>query len=137
MNFGKWMSRIWKGELGLDVMNMERWARHGYGMCSGFRGAGLGGGSQFGRPAQKRLGFQRSPATSSILRQPAIDRTAVDPQGSRDNLGAFASLYAAHGADAHLFQRRVVQLASIVLSHLPSESDEFRPVNSNVELLMD
>ena len=33
---------------------------------------------QFGRPAQKRLGFQRSPATSPILRQPAIDRTAVD-----------------------------------------------------------
>ena len=46
------------------------------------------------------------------------------------------SLYAAHGADAHLFQRRVIQLASIVLSHLPSESDEIRPVNKNVQLLM-
>jgi hypothetical protein len=87
---------------------------------------------QFGRPAQKRLGFQRSPATSPILRQPAIYRTAVDPHGSCDNLGAFASLYAAHGADAHLFQRRVIQLASIVLFHLPSESDDIRPVNKNV-----
>ena len=67
----------------------------------------------FWRPAQKRLGFQRSPATSPILRQPAIDRPAVDPHGSCDNFGAFASLYAAHGADAHLFQRRVIQLASI------------------------
>ena len=92
---------------------------------------------QFGRPAQKRLGFQRSPATSPILRQPAIYRTAVDPHRSCDNLGAFASLYAAHGAGAHLFQRRVIQLASIVLSHLPSESDEIRPVNKNVQLLVD
>ena len=62
---------------------------------------------------------------------------AVDSHGSCDNLGAFASLYAAHGADAHLFQRRVIQLASIVLFHLPSESDESRPVNKNVQLLMD
>ena len=42
-----------------------------------------------------------------------------------------------NGADAHLFQRRMIQLASIVLSHLPSESDEIRPVNKNVQLLMD
>ena len=62
---------------------------------------------------------------------------AVDPHGSCDNLGAFASLYAAHGAYAHLFQRRVIQLASIVLFHLPSESDDIRPVNKNVQLLMD
>ena len=52
-------------------------------------------------------------------------------------LRAFASLYAAHGAYAHLFQRRVIQLASIVLFHLPSESDDIRPVNKNVQLLMD
>ena len=51
---------------------------------------------------------QRSPATSPILRQPAIYRTAVDPHGPCDNLGAIASLYAAHDADAHLFQRRVI-----------------------------
>ena len=44
---------------------------------------------------------------------------------------------ASHGADAHLFQRRVIQLASIVLFHLPSESDDIRPVNKNVQLLMD
>jgi hypothetical protein len=31
----------------------------------------------------------------------------------------------------------VIQLASIVWLHLPSESDAFRPVNKNVQLLMD
>ena len=31
----------------------------------------------------------------------------------------------------------MIQLASIVLFHLPSESDEIRPVNKNVQLLMD
>jgi hypothetical protein len=31
----------------------------------------------------------------------------------------------------------VIQLASIVLFHLPSESDEVRPVNKNVQILMD
>jgi hypothetical protein len=30
----------------------------------------------------------------------------------------------------------VIQLASIVLFHLPSESDEIRPVKKNVQLLM-
>ena len=61
----------------------------------------------------------------------------VDPHGSCDNFGAFASLYAAHGADAHLLKRRVIQLASIVWFYLPSELDEIRPVNKNVQLLMD
>jgi hypothetical protein len=31
----------------------------------------------------------------------------------------------------------VIQLARIVWFHLPSESDEIRPVNQNVQLLMD
>ena len=65
------------------------------------------------------------------LQKRGIDFRILDPHGSCDNLGAFASLYAAHGADAHLFQRRVIQLASIVWFHLPSESDEIRPVNKN------
>jgi hypothetical protein len=43
----------------------------------------------------------------------------VDPHGSCDNLGAFASVYAAHGANAHLFRRRVIQLASIVCGLIP------------------
>src|ERR1700730_7705577 len=57
------------------------------------------------------------PSTSPLLRKPSVYRTAVDPQGSRDNLGAFASLHATHRADTHRFQRRVIQFASIVLSH--------------------
>ena len=36
-----------------------------------------------------------------------------------------------------LAERGLIQLASIVRFHLPSESDEIRPVNKNVQLLMD
>src|SRR4029077_20613521 len=49
------------------------------------------------------------------------------PHGSCDNGGAFPSLNATHGAHAHRFQRRVIQLASIVLSHPPSESHQDSP----------
>jgi hypothetical protein len=52
---------------------------------------------------------------------------AADPHGSCDNVGAFTSLNATHGAHAHRLQRRVIQLASIVLSHPPSESDHDPP----------
>ena len=40
-------------------------------------------------------------------------------------------------AEALSWQRRVIQLASIVLFHLPSESDKICPVKKNVQLLMD
>ena len=56
---------------------------------------------------------------------------------SCENLAAFASLYAAHGAHAHLFQRCVMQFAGIVWFHLPSESDEKLAVEKNVQRLMD
>jgi hypothetical protein len=56
---------------------------------------------------------------------------------SVSNLGIFASLYTTHGADAHRFQRRVIQLASIVLFHAASESHGIPRVKKNVQLLMD
>jgi hypothetical protein len=61
----------------------------------------------------------------------------VNPQGSRDNVGAFAGLHAAHGADAHCLQRRVIQLASIIWSHAESDSDSTCIVNKNMQILMD
>src|SRR5260370_4945094 len=69
--------------------------------------------------------------------QRSVDRTAADPHGSCNDFGAFARLNAAHGADAHCFQRRVIQLASIIMTHAESESDSTCPVNKNVKLLMD
>src|SRR6202007_1088223 len=101
-----------------------------YGVVNPLHGARI----QFGRSAEKRLGLQRSPSTSPILGQPSVYRTADDPQGSRDNFGAFAGLYAPHGADAHRFQRRVIQLAGIILSHSTSESDQIRNVKKKVEI---
>jgi hypothetical protein len=97
----------------------------------------VGARIQFGRSSKQRLGLQRSPSTSPILRQPSIYSTAVYPQRSRHTLGIFASLYTTHGADAHRFQRRVIQLASIVLFHAASESHGILRVKKNVQLVMD
>src|SRR6202166_1084647 len=92
---------------------------------------------QFGRSSKQRLGLQPPPSTAPILRQPSIYCTAVYPQRSRHNLGIFASLYTTHGADAHRFQRRVIQFASIVSFHAASESHGILRVKKNVQLLMD
>src|SRR6202166_622159 len=92
---------------------------------------------QLGRSSKKRLGLQRSPSTSPILCHPSVYRAAVDPQRSRNNLGTFAGLYATHGTDTHRFQRRVIQLASIVLSHATFESHETPLVKKNEHLFMD
>ena len=43
----------------------------------------------------------------------------------------FARLYATHGADAHRFQRPVIEFASIVLSHTICESHEILRVKKN------
>ena len=49
----------------------------------------------------------------------------------------FARLYATHGADAHRFQRPVIEFASIVLSHTICESHEILSVKKKVGLLVD
>src|SRR6202023_798793 len=95
-----------------------------------------GARTQFGRSSKQRLGLQRSPSTSPILRQPSIYSTAVYHQRSRHNLGIFASLYATHGADTHRFQRRVIQFASIILFHAALESHRNPRVKKKVKLLM-
>ena len=88
--------------------------------------------------SKQRLRLQRSPSTSSILRQPSVYRTEADPQGPCDHIGPFASLNATHCANAHRFQRRMIQLASIVFSHATLEiRRDIRRVNKNMKLLMD
>ncbi|MEO6782236.1 MAG: TRAP transporter substrate-binding protein DctP [Bradyrhizobium sp.] len=72
-----------------------------------------------------------------ILRQPSVHRAATNPQRSRDDLGAFASLYAAHSTHAHLFQCCVVQFSGVVLSHPEIESVPTPRVNKNLQILMD
>src|SRR6266446_1431461 len=43
----------------------------------------------------------------------------------------FARLYATHGADAHRFQRPVIEFASVVLSHTICESHQILGVKKN------
>src|SRR5260370_9144581 len=57
-----------------------------YGVVNPFHGARI----QFGRSSKKRLGLQRSPSTSPILRQPSIYRTAPAPPCSRAHRQALA-----------------------------------------------
>jgi hypothetical protein len=44
---------------------------------------------EFRWPSEQRLGLQRAPAATPILRQPAIDRRTIDPQNISNNFRAF------------------------------------------------
>jgi hypothetical protein len=57
------------------------------------------------------------PSATPILGQPFIDCGSIDIQDTRNILRAFPLLNILHGALAHRFKCRVVQLPSIVLSH--------------------
>src|SRR5882724_7502512 len=85
---------------------------------------------EFRRTSEQRLGFQRPPPTTSILCQPAIHRGTVDSQNTRNNLRALTVLNAAHRTLTHRFQRCVIQLSRIVLSHAHRESYSLHPVKN-------
>ena len=84
------------------------------------------------------LEFVVTPDTTYILTVDYMYFRRIFTDG-RDwpSIGPFASLNATHCANAHRFQRRMIQLASIVFSHATLESDETRRVNKNMKLLMD
>src|SRR5271154_193244 len=96
-----------------------------------------GASVQFRWSSKKGFCLQRSPSATPILRQPPVHRTGIDPQGSRHNLGALASLYATHRPHAHRFQRRVIQLARIIWPHPIIESIQMLRVYKKMNLLMD
>src|SRR5260370_2631154 len=98
-----------------------------YGVVNPLHGARI----QFGRSSKKRLGLQRSPSTSPILRQPSIYRTAADPHGSCDNLGALAHLNATPRPPPQPFHRPVVQHATPPFSPPPSAPDHAPPPSPN------
>jgi hypothetical protein len=81
------------------------------------------------------LRFQAIP-TARLPGEPSVHRTPTDPQGLRNNPRVFASLYASHGADADRFQRRVIQLASIIFSHAGRESLQILHVKKKVHILI-
>src|SRR2546425_5764351 len=85
---------------------------------------------EFRRTSEQRLGLQRPPSTTSILCQPAIHRGTVDSQNTRNILRALAVLHAAHRTLTHRFQRCVIQLSRIVLSHAHLESYSLHPVKN-------
>src|ERR1700719_2235977 len=74
------------------------------------------------RTPEQRLGFQRSPTTTSILCQPPVNRRAIDANNTRNNFRAFAVLNTAHRTLAHRLQRGVIQSSRIVCPHAQRES---------------
>ena len=55
----------------------------------------------------------------------------------RDDLGAFSFVHTPHGTYPHRFQRLVIELAAVIVSHATREPPARLPVNKNVNLFMD
>src|SRR5712671_4104424 len=87
---------------------------------------------EFRRTSEQRLGLQRSPATTSILCQPAIDRRTIDTQNTSNNFRAFAVLNTAHRTLTHCLQRGMIQPSSIVCPHAQRESYSHRHVKNSL-----
>src|ERR1700674_1086922 len=88
------------------------------------------------RTPEQRLGFQRSPTTTSILCQPPVNRRTIDANNTSDEFRTFTVLDTAHRTLTHRLQRRVIQSPCIVPSHARRESYSPRPVKHEVYLLM-
>src|SRR5260370_42081533 len=87
---------------------------------------------EFRRTPEQRLGLQRSPATTSILRQPAIDRRTIDTQNTGNNFRAFTILNTTHRTLTHCLQRGVIQPSRVVLPHAQRESYSRRHVKKSL-----
>src|SRR6266852_4823483 len=86
---------------------------------------------EFRRTPKQRLGLQRSPAATPILRQPAIDRRTIDAQNIRNNFWAFTIVNTAHRTLTHRLQCGVIQSARIVCPHAQRESYSRRHVKKS------
>ena len=72
---------------------------------------------QLRRTPGQRFRLQPIPAAASIARQPAVNSRSVETENMGEDFRALALLHAFHNAYPHLFERLVIQLASVVLSH--------------------
>src|SRR6516165_776390 len=81
--------------------------------------------------SEQRLGLQRSPAATSILCQPAIDRRTIDAQNISNNFGVFAILNTANRTLTHRLQCSVIQSSRIVCPHAQRESYSHRHVKKS------
>ncbi len=80
------------------------------------------------RTPGQRFRFQPIPPAAPIAREPAVNSGSVETENMGENFGALAFLHAFHNAYAHLFERLVIQLASVVLSHTKGESSSILSV---------
>src|ERR1700720_3402189 len=87
---------------------------------------------EFRRTPKQRLGLQRSPAATPILRQPTIDRRTIDAENISNNFRAFTILNTAHGTLTHRLQCGVIQSAPIVCPHAQRESYSRRHVKKSL-----
>ena len=69
---------------------------------------------EFRRTPKQRLGLRRSPAATSILRQPAIDCRTINAENISNDFWAFTILNTAHRTLTHRLQCSVIQLPRIV-----------------------
>src|SRR6266481_8812691 len=87
---------------------------------------------KFRRTPKQRLGLQRSPAATPILRQPTIDRRTIDAENISNNFRAFTILNTAHSTLTHRLQCGVIQSARIVCPHAQRESYSRRHVKKSM-----
>src|ERR1035441_8874334 len=88
------------------------------------------------RTSRQGLRLQTIPAATPVSRQPSVDGRPVDTKNTGDDLGTFAILNTLHRAHAHLFQRLMIKLSRVVISHAGTESIPVHAVKQNIELLM-
>src|SRR5260370_15492075 len=83
------------------------------------------------RTPKQRLGLQRSPAGTSILWQPAIDRRTINAENISNHFRAFTILNTAHRTLTHRLQRGVIQSSRIICPHAQRESYSPRHVKKS------
>src|SRR5258708_28959821 len=86
---------------------------------------------EFRRTPKPRLGLQRSPAATSILCQPAIDRRTINAENISNHFRAFTILNTAHRTLTHRLQRGVIQSPRIICPHAQRESYSPRHVKKS------
>src|SRR5258706_9123003 len=86
---------------------------------------------EFRRTPKQRFGLQRSPAATSILCQPAIDRRTINAENISNHFRAFTILNTAHRTLTHRLQRGVIQSSRIICPHAQRESYSPRHVKKS------
>jgi hypothetical protein len=91
--------------------------------------------AQLWRTSRHRFGLECVPTPATIFRQPIINSSAVDAQRLRHHFWTLSILHTSNRARSHFFERLVIQLARVILSHTLGESYSILRVKRNVGLL--